>query len=119
MTRSDGGKRDRIAVTLTDLLRFTDTAARLVARGKAVYDADEAVRLAAEAILHKIGEAVARLPDGFVADHPEVAWRSMKATRNIAAHQHQQVDYGIIWNGLVRRLPGEAARIREILAAMG
>lgn len=116
MTRSDGGQRDRIIITLNDLLRFTDTAARLVARGKESYDSDEAVRLAAEAILHKIGEAAARLPDEFVADHPGVAWRSMKATRNIVAHQYEQVDYGIIWNALVHRLPVEAERIREILA---
>lgn len=116
MTRSDGGQRDRIVVTLNDLLRFTDTAARLVARGKDCYDSDEAVRLAAEAILHKIGEAVARLPDDFIADHPSVAWRSMKATRNIVAHRYEQVDYLIIWNALVLRLPVEAERIREILA---
>ena len=30
---------------------------------------------AAEAILHKIGAAVARLPDDFTTDHPAVAWR--------------------------------------------
>ncbi|ORA39755.1 hypothetical protein BST20_08230 [Mycobacterium branderi] len=101
--------------TLEELIRFTDTAARLVARGKSVYDSDEAVRLAAEAILHKIGEAVARLPDGFVAAHPDVAWRSMKATRTIVARQYDQVDYEIIWNALVRRLPVEADRIRLIL----
>ncbi|OIN79410.1 hypothetical protein BST29_24090 [Mycobacterium malmoense] len=97
------------------MTRFTDTAARLVARGKGAYDSDEALRLAAEAILHKIGEAVARLPEEFIAVHPEVAWRSMKATRNVVAHKYDHVDYEIIWNALAHRLPAEAARIREIL----
>lgn len=114
MSESSEPQRDRTAATLKDLIRFTDAAARLVAGGKSVYDSDEAVRLAAEAILHKIGEAVARLPDEFVAAHPDVAWRSMKATRNIVAH-HYQVDYEIIWNALVSRLPAEADRIRLIL----
>lgn len=115
MSESSERQRDRTVAILKDLIRLTDTAARLVARGKSVYDSDEAVRLAAEAILHKIGEAVARLPDGFVAAHPDVAWRSMKATRNIVAHQYDQVDYEIIWNALARRLPIEADRIRLIL----
>lgn len=106
----------RIATILTDLVSFTDTAARLVGRGKNNYDSDEALRLAAEAILHKIGEAVGRLPDEFVTAHPNVAWRSMKATRNIVAHQYEQVDYELIWNALVHRLPAEAAHIRQILA---
>jgi uncharacterized protein with HEPN domain len=73
------------------------------------------LRLAAEAILHKIGEAVARLPDEFIASHPGVAWRSMKATRNIVAHQNEHVDYDMIWNALARRLPAEADAIRQIL----
>lgn len=104
----------RIIGTLTDLLRFTDTAARLVARGRDSYDADEALQLAAEAILHKIGEAVARLPDEFTGDHPEVAWRSMKAIRNIVAQAYDQVDYQIIWNAMAVRLPAEADRMRRI-----
>ena len=57
---------------------------------------------------------VARLPDGFVAAHPDVAWRSMKATRNIVAHQYDHLDYEIIWNALARQLPVEADRIRMV-----
>lgn len=61
-----GRHRDRIVATLNDLIRSTDTVSRLVARGKNAYDSDEAMRLAAQVILHKIGEAVARLPDEFL-----------------------------------------------------
>lgn len=115
MTDHPRPQRDRITAALGDLIHFSDAAARLVARGKNSYDDDEVVRLAAEAILHKIGEAVARLPDEFVAAHPNVAWRSMKATRNIVAHRYGQIDYEIIWNALVHRLPAEADQVRRIL----
>ncbi|WP_460462213.1 HepT-like ribonuclease domain-containing protein [Arthrobacter pigmenti] len=67
-------------------MAFSETASRLVARGKAAYDQDEALRLAAEAILHKIGEAVSRLPDEFMKAHPEVPWHAMEATRNLMTH---------------------------------
>lgn len=119
MSDSPALQHARIVTTLNDLIRFTDTAARLVERGKSVYDTDEAVRLAAEAILHKIGEAVARLPDDFVAAYPNVAWRRMKAVRNIVAHRYDQVDYEIIWNAVAYRLPAEANRIRQILVEFG
>lgn len=106
---------ERTSRTLRDLLAFTGSASRLVARGKDAYDGDEALRLAAEAVLHKIGEAVSRLPDEFVNEHPEVPWRAMKATRNIVAHAYEQVDYQIIWNALAIRLPAVSERIRAIL----
>lgn len=106
---------ERTTRILLDLIAFSEAASRLVARGKAAYDQDEAIRLAAEAILHKIGEAVSRLPDEFVQAHPEVPWRAMKATRNLVAHAYEQVDYQIIWNAFAVRLPAESERIRAIL----
>lgn len=112
MNSNDDERTTRI---LHDLLAFSETASRLVARGKAAYDQDEAIRLAAEAILHKIGEAVSRLPDEFVKAHPEVPWRAMKATRNLMTHSHEQVDYQIIWNAFAVRLPAESEHIRAIL----
>ncbi|WP_109510202.1 DUF86 domain-containing protein [Nocardioides speluncae] len=108
---------ERTTRILRDLVTFAAMAERLVARGKEEYDEDETLRLAAEAILHKIGEAVSRLPDEFLADHPEVPWRAMKATRNIVAHKYEQVDYEILWRGLAVRLPTEMESIRAVIAA--
>lgn len=102
--------------TLRDFLDFAETGARLIARGREVYDADEMVRLAAEAILHRIGESVARLDDAFVTAHPSVNWRPMKAMRNIVAHQYGAIDDNIVWNALEQNLPREAAEVRRILA---
>jgi uncharacterized protein with HEPN domain len=39
----------------------------------------------------------------------------MKATRNIVAHDYEQVDYEIIWNALAIRLPRETATVRSLL----
>lgn len=109
---------DRVAGTLRDLLAFTGAAQRLVARGRQAYDTDETLRLASEAVLHKLGEAVSRLPADFLDAHPELPWRAIRATRNIVAHQYGQIDYDIIWNALARRLPEHAQRIRAILEGL-
>jgi uncharacterized protein with HEPN domain len=107
----------RVRDTLLDLLEFTDMAARLVARGRAAYDGDEALRLAAEAITHRIGEAVSRLSEEFVTDHPQIEWRKVKGMRNIVTHEYARIDYEILWNALALRVPEIAAFVRGVLAA--
>lgn len=42
----------------------------------------------------------------------------MRATRNVIAHGYGQVDYGIIWNAFVGRLPMEAENIRRLLGGL-
>ena len=107
----------RTIQSLRDFLRFSEMSAELiVARGRAAFDADLTLRLAAESVLHKIGEAVARLPETFIDDHPKIPWKAMQATRNIVAHRYDQVDYEIIWTALADRLPEDAEQVRRILA---
>jgi uncharacterized protein with HEPN domain len=110
-----GSLDSRTRRTLEDFLEFAATGSRLVARGRDAYDADEMLPLAGEAILHKIGEAVARLSDGFTQAHPQVHWRPMKAMRNLVAHEYGAIDYNIVWNSLERDLPREAVEVQQIL----
>lgn len=113
--RGTASSQNRTRRTLHDFLAFTESGARLVVRGRQAYDSDEMVRLAAEAILHRVGEAVARLDAGFVTAHPNVSWRTMKAMRNLVAHQYGAIDHNIVWNALERDLPREAEEVRRIL----
>lgn len=105
----------RTRQTLLDFLRFAATGARLVARGREAYDGDEMLRLSAEAILHRIGETVARLDSEFTTTHPEVRWRAMKGMRNLVAHDYGAVDYDMLWNALARNLPQEADHVQHTL----
>ncbi len=125
--RSEGGEPElgewvtqaygrRVRDTLLDLLEFTDMAARLVARGRAAYDEDEALRLAAEAITHRIGEAVSRLSEEFITDQPQIEWRRIKGMRNIVTHEYARIDYEIVWNALALRIPEIAVFLRRILS---
>lgn len=117
--QGDASPRDvideRTRRTLSDFVEFSDTGARLVARGRAAYDADEMLRLAAEAILHRLGEAVARLDDDFTERHAQVRWRPIKGMRNLLAHEYGAVDHHIVWNTLEYDLPLDAAAVQRIL----
>lgn len=113
---------DRTRRTLEDFLEFAHAATRLVARGRACYNGDEMLRLAAEAILHRIGEVVARLErddPALTASHPEVSWRAMKGMRNLIAHNYGAIDDEMVWTTLERDVPREAAHIERILNERG
>jgi uncharacterized protein with HEPN domain len=101
--------------TIDDIIDFSRSAARRMARGRRAYDHNEMLPLAAEAVLHRVGEAVARLPETLTADHPEVRWRPMRGMRNRIAHEYEGVDPVIVWSTLVHKLPVDTAAIRAIL----
>lgn len=104
--------------TVEDLLGFCDQAARLVAGGHAAWAADEFRRLAGEAIIHRVGEAVARIqrddPD-VVEWHPEISWRAMKGMRNLVAHEYAAIDHELLWRTLSEDVPREAERLRLLI----
>lgn len=111
-------QRDR--QTLRDLVEFAETGARLVARGRAAYDDDdddEMLRLAAESVIHRLGEAVNRLSCEVTIANPQVQWRGMKAMRNVVAHQYGAIDHHLVWNSLADHLPQDAAEVQRILDA--
>lgn len=107
------GRRARLS--MLDFLDFAWLAADLVSRGKPAYDGDVQLRLAGEAIVHKLGESVARLPANLVADHPEIPFRAMKAMRNLIAHEYDRADAEIIWVTLSADLPVVVAQVVRLV----
>ena len=98
----------RITVLLCDLANHCASAARLVALGRQEFNDNELLRLAAEAIISRTGETVARIdrenPD-FTDDHPELELRNLKDARNFVVHAYDQIDYDIVWEILERHIP--------------
>ena len=106
----------RTVRTLTDMVEFGALAADLTARGRSAYDADIQLRLAGEAILHKLGEAAARLPDRLTVDNPDISFRAAKAMRNVIAHDYDRIDHDVVWVTLARDVPDLTRRIEALLS---
>ena len=104
----------RLAKAIADLLEVCGSAERLVARGREVFDNDEVARLASEAIISRLGEAVRRLPKEFREQHPSQRWVAMLGTRNLVAHDYARIDHNIIWNALQVDLP----QLRKFLESL-
>jgi uncharacterized protein with HEPN domain len=98
---------ERTADRLTDIATLFDSAARMTARGRTAFDdpVDDIRRLAGEAILVRLAEMSARLPEGFRCTHPEAPWDALRAMRNRISRDYRSVDGAIIWEVLENRLP--------------
>lgn len=112
----------RLMQALQDLLDHGAAVARLVARGRSAYDADEMLQAAAEALLLRAGESVVRIdraaPD-FIRLHPELRLRNLKDARNVVAHGYDIVDTGTLWEILEVHLPLVIDGVRDLLDRQG
>jgi uncharacterized protein with HEPN domain len=103
--------RERLSRTLRDLADFIEMAQEVTSRTRAVYDADITLRLAGEAIVTRVGQAVSRLPENFKQVNPQVPWRSIKGARNLTSQYYHRIDQHIIWLTLERELPEIGRRL--------
>jgi uncharacterized protein with HEPN domain len=62
-----------------------------------------------------IGEAVKQLPDGLRQNYPAIEWRALAGMRDRLIHHYFGVDYDIVWDVVVNKIPALDAEIRLIL----
>lgn len=110
---------ERDAAALREIVRLCGVGANLVARGKEWYlgDPDNVPGLAAESLIIKVGENVARLSADTTDRHPEVPWSLIKRMRDRLAHHYEGTDYAAVWDTLVVDLPTISRYIRSLSAA--
>ncbi|GAA3675757.1 hypothetical protein GCM10022237_39150 [Nocardioides ginsengisoli] len=110
---------ERTTHALREILRLAEVGRRFAARGHDWYvsDPDNAPGLAAESLIIKVGENVARVSDELRSAHPEVPWRVIKDMRNRLAHYDQATDYEVVWNTIDGDFPQIAEMIGRILGS--
>ncbi|MGF6821985.1 uncharacterized protein with HEPN domain [Microbacterium sp. ZKA21] len=109
---------DRDERSLREIVRLCDNGTRLAARGHEWYVSDDlnTPGLAAESIIIKIGENVARLSDEVMLSNPQVPWSSIKRMRDRLAHHYEATDYDAVWATLNVDLPVVRAAIASLVA---
>ncbi len=83
---------------MQDILDCIDVIERALS-GKSLDDVkkDRLLSLAIERALEIISEASRHVPDEAKANHPQIAWREIKAIGNVLRHEYQRVDTETIW----------------------
>ena len=67
--------------------------------------------------LEVIGEASKNVPDGFKQLHPEVDWRRLTGMRDKIIHHYFGVNWEIVWDVVMNRLPELKAQVTALLDA--
>lgn len=103
--------------SLLEILRLCDNGTRLAGRGHEWYVSDDlnTPGLAAESIIIKIGENVARLSEETTVANPQVPWSSIKRMRDRLAHHYEATDYDAVWATINVDLPRVRAAIASLL----
>jgi uncharacterized protein with HEPN domain len=101
---------ERLAAILEAAKRITVRTAR----GRAAFDADEDTQIVLLHLIQVIEEVAARLSDGLIAQHPEVPWRQIIATRNRVVHGFFEVAPDILWDVAVIDVPQLASQVLAI-----
>ena len=83
----------------------------LVARGRAAFDSDPAVRLALERLLEIIGEAASALQEDTRAKYPSVPWPAIMRFRIVLAHHYHRVVPDQVWTSSERDVPALLAAL--------
>jgi uncharacterized protein with HEPN domain len=81
----------------------------------AAFGQDETLKRAYVRSIEVIGEAVKQLPSELRQTYSAVEWRAMAGMRDRLIHNYFGVDYDIVWDVVVNKIPQLNAEIRLIL----
>ena len=76
---------------------------------------DETLKRAYARSIEVIGEAVKQLPDWLRQKYNTIEWRAMAGMRDRLIHNYFGVDYDIVWDVVINKIPVLDAEIRLIL----
>lgn len=82
---------------------------------KASFVQDETLKRAYARSIEVIGEAVKQLPNGLRQKYDAIEWRAIAGMRDRLIHNYFGVDYDIIWDVAVNKIPALDTEIRLIL----
>ncbi|MBW4469042.1 MAG: DUF86 domain-containing protein [Stenomitos rutilans HA7619-LM2] len=101
------------------LQHILDETAYLIASSdnlsKLTFVQDETLKRAFVRSIEVIGEAVKQLPDALRQKYDAIEWRALAGMRDRLIHSYFGVDYDIVWDVVVNKIPALNAEIRKIL----
>lgn len=65
--------------------------------------------------LEIIGEAATNIPDEAKDQYPDVLWNQIIGMRNILAHEYWRVDFELVWDTAMKKVPELKEAVRKLL----
>ena len=80
--------------------------------------ADETLKRAFVRSIEIIGEATRHIADDFRQQHPSIEWRAMAGMRDRLIHGYFGVDYELVWDVVVNKIPHLRDTLRRLVAQL-
>ncbi len=76
---------------------------------------DETLKRAFVRSIEIIGEASKKLPEDIKAMQPDIEWRKVSGMRDKLIHDYFGVDYLIVWDAALNKLPDLRIKLKALL----
>jgi len=76
---------------------------------------DETLKRAFVRSIEIIGEATKQIPEDIRKKYPHTQWRAMAGMRDRLIHGYFGIDYDIVWDVVINKIPELQQEIKEIL----
>ena len=78
---------------------------------------DETLKRAVVRSLEIVGEATKKIPADFKVKWSSIQWKNMAGMRDRLIHDYIGVNYSIVWDVLVNKIPALNSQIQQVLKA--
>ena len=109
-------EKDNIAISL--MIKYCNDISMLMERYGGDfhrYTSDISFEYSCGMCLIQIGELAGKVSEETMKNNPSVAWRAIRAMRNIHAHDYGNIDYSVVWDTLKNDIPDLKLKLSEIL----
>ncbi len=77
---------------------------------------DETLKRAFVRSIEIIGEAAKKVPEDFRLQHSDINWRAMAGMRDKLVHDYFGIDYDLVWDVAINKIPELHQKISQLLS---